>query len=194
MQFVDVGDDGRRSLRADEALTFISESMPRTVQALITSKIDRLSANQQMILKFASVIGMQFHLGLLVKLLPQEQMTREQIEHDVDVLVSAGILKLAVASSSGKTGGELRQQSSLSSLDSSPGPKDAREYSFVNSFVHDGVYNLMLFAQKRQLHGRIARMIEEEHGGTRTMYPLLAHHAKVSDSPRASERKAILND
>jgi class 3 adenylate cyclase len=156
MQFVDVGDDGARALRQDDALAFIRESMPRTVQALITSKIDRLSANQQMILKFASVVGMQFAVEFLYRLLPQEQMTLAQVQLDLEQLCAAGILKQTA-------------------------PPPALAYAFVNSFVHDGVYNLMLFAQKRQLHARIARMIEQEHGGTRSFYPLLAMHAKCAE-------------
>lgn len=51
MDFVDVNDDQSRHLREQEAIAFIRESMPRTVQALITSKIDRLSADQQVVLK-----------------------------------------------------------------------------------------------------------------------------------------------
>jgi class 3 adenylate cyclase len=157
MQFVDVGDDGARALRQDEALAFIRESMPRTVQALITSKIDRLSANQQMILKFASVVGMSFAVEFLYPLLPGDQMTRQQVEADLQHLCSAGILK-----------------------QTAPAPAPLA-YAFVNSFVHDGVYNLMLFAQKRQLHARIAEKIKDEHGGTRSFYAVIATHAKKAE-------------
>ena len=71
---------------------------------MITSKIDRLTADQQVVLKFASVIGKYFHffsfemfkfkiiffLGMsfsvefLWKLLPNEQIsTMEQLENDL---------------------------------------------------------------------------------------------------------------
>jgi predicted ATPase len=66
MQFVDVSDDGQRQLRTGEAVEFIRDTMPRTVQALITSKIDRLTADQQVVLKFASVIGTFFFLRVCV--------------------------------------------------------------------------------------------------------------------------------
>jgi len=143
-------------LKVAEALAFIKESMPRTVQALVSSKVDRLTAEQQMILKFASVIGMTFSVNFLAKLLPKET-SRDALEQDLKLLASTRILRLVSS------------------------PSNMLVYSFISSFVHDVVYNMMLFAQKRKLHGEIAAMTEKEHGGTRSFYPLLGMHFKNAE-------------
>jgi class 3 adenylate cyclase/tetratricopeptide (TPR) repeat protein len=143
------------AIKVDEALRFVKESMPRTVQALVSSKIDRLTADQQMILKFASVIGMTFTVDFLAKLMPAE-MSRSLLENDLTFLSQTRVVRMH-----------------------SPAPMLA--YSFISSFVHDVVYGMMLFAQKRKLHSAIAKMTEEEHGGTRSFYPLLAMHFKNAE-------------
>jgi hypothetical protein len=76
-------------------------------------------------------------------------------------------------------------------------PKPVLSYAFVNAFLHDGVYNLMLFAQKRSLHSRyyivvllcncdivvvvnktttdsVAHIYEQSYGSMRSFFPFIA--------------------
>eukprot|EP00960_Hanusia_phi_P072566 767819-Hanusia_phi.AAC.1 len=55
-----------------------------TIEGLITSRIDRLTASQQLTLKVASVIGREFDFLLLIQIHPTEN--EASIESDLDVL------------------------------------------------------------------------------------------------------------
>jgi tetratricopeptide (TPR) repeat protein len=67
-------------------------------------------------------------------------------------------------------------------------PLEAREpvpsYIFKHVITQQVAYGLMLYAQRAQLHGRIARWYEDSPGERAQLYPLLAHHwseAKVEE-------------
>lgn len=65
-------------------------NVPTTVDALITSKIDRLSATQKNILKIASVIGKMFDYGLVKHLLPA--LTKQELLEGLFELQRAGLI------------------------------------------------------------------------------------------------------
>jgi tetratricopeptide (TPR) repeat protein len=62
-------------------------------------------------------------------------------------------------------------------------PAKNREFSFKNQTVHEVVYQLMLFSQRRQLHKKVAEWYEQNHADNLSSFSgLLAHHWKLSDA------------
>jgi tetratricopeptide (TPR) repeat protein len=126
-------------------------SFPETVQGAIISRIDRLAPTQQLTLKVASVIGRVFPVRTLEAVYP------------INIVL-------------GKLSDDL---ATLARLDITP--LDAIEpelaYSFKHAITQDVVYNLMLFAQRRQLHRAVAEWYERAYADDLAwLYPLLAYH------------------
>lgn len=126
-------------------------SFPDSVQGVITSRIDRLPPSQQLTLKVASVIGRVFPFHVLRDIYPIEP-DRARLPEHVD-----------------------RLQALELTLSEVPEPLTA--YIFKHIITRDVAYNLMLFAQRRQLHRAVASWYEKTHDGElASFYPLLAHH------------------
>jgi class 3 adenylate cyclase/tetratricopeptide (TPR) repeat protein len=113
-------------------------SFPETVQGAIISRIDRLTPTQQLTLKVASVIGRVFPVRTLQAVYP----------------VATDVMRL---------GEDL---TALARLDITPqeAPEPELTYIFKHAITQDVVYNLMLFAQRRQLHRSVAEWYEETFG------------------------------
>lgn len=125
--------------------------LPDTLQGIVTSRVDRLSAPQQLTLKVASVVGHTFVLDLLLDLHPLGA-DAERLVNLLEPLVHRDLLK---------------------SLASAPD----RTYGFRHNITQEVVYNLMLFAQRRELHGKAAQALESRHAAALSpYYSLLAHH------------------
>lgn len=128
-----------------------SLGLPSTLEGLITSRIDRLTAVQQLTLKAASVIGRTFGRELLADLHPLPEERGRLDEH---------LLR-------------LHSQDLTSPLGTSPEPS----YIFKHVITQEVTYNLLLFSQRRQLHEAVARWYERTHAEELTsLYPLLAYH------------------
>lgn len=130
-------------------------SFPDTVQGVVTSRIDRLSPQEQLCVKVASVIGRIFTYRLLHDIHP--------IHNDRQYLQSYLI--------------ELGQ------LDLTPleTPNPELTYIFKHAITQDVAYNLMLFAQRQDLHKAIAEWYEQKFADDLSpLYPALAHHWRYS--------------
>lgn len=140
-----------------------SLDLPGNVQGVITSRVDRLEPSLQLTLKVASVIGRAFAYRVLMDVHPIES-DRERVH---------GFLQ------------------SLAELDLTPNetPEPDLTYLFKHAITHEVVYNLMLFAQRAQLHRAVAGWLERVHAHDLAMYyPLLAHHwSRAEDKPKAIE-------
>lgn len=124
---------------------------PDTVQGVITSRIDRLAPSQQMALKVASVIGRVFAFRTLLDVHPIEADKPQLAEH-VQAL----------------------ERLDLTPLES---PEPDLAYIFKHIITQEVAYNLMLFAQRRELHRAVADCYERTYTEDLTpYYPLLAHH------------------
>lgn len=136
----------------------IFENIPRSVTGLMTSKIDKLSHSEQIILKIASVIGLEFSFRILYLLLPEEK----NLEESLNKLCNEGFIHLNAT-------------------------KDLADkiYSFTNTLIHDVVYDLMLFSQKREYHKKIAQIFQEEHSQDAAYYPLISHHLMKAEDKDA---------
>ncbi|HLF26484.1 MAG TPA: adenylate/guanylate cyclase domain-containing protein [Anaerolineae bacterium] len=136
-------------------------SFPDTIQGVITSRIDRLTPPQQMTVKAASVIGRTFPYRILRDIHPIEI----DKPHLADYLATL-------------------QQLNLTLLDT---PEPDLAYIFKHAITQEVAYNLMLFAQRRQLHHAVAQWYERAQADDGThYYQLLAYHwNKAGDESKA---------
>jgi class 3 adenylate cyclase len=130
---------------------------PDTVEGMITERLDRLTPSQQQSLKMASAIGRVFSMKTLVGIYPVGEVKR--LLHDLEGLRSNDILDLE-----------------------SPAPN--LSYIFRHQITREVTYDLMLFAQRRQLHEAIADWFETtHHTDLNAFYPILAHHWLTAEKP-----------
>ncbi len=131
-------------------------TIPDTLQGLVTHRIDGLPPGQQLALKVASVIGRVFAGGLVQAVYPVVE-ERPQLPSYLDAL---GRLELTRPQE-----GELA-------------------YIFKHVITQEVAYNLLLYTQRQELHGAVARWYEDSSPDLPSHYPLLAHHwlkAEVHD-------------
>ena len=123
--------------------------------------IDRLAPPEQLALKTASVIGRVFSAELLHATYPDEDDRPNLAGH----LAALEELDLITRHT----------------------PEPVLTYSFKDPLTHETAYNLMLFAQRRQLHRVIAEWHERTHAADLSPdYPLLAHHwSRADDAAKA---------
>ncbi|WP_435010346.1 AAA family ATPase [Tundrisphaera lichenicola] len=138
-----------------------SVSIPDQVEGVVNGRIDRLDPPEQLALKVASVIGRLFAVSLLREVYPIEP-ERERLPIILDSLTRLALI-----------------------LNEEPEPELA--YLFRHVVTRDVVYDLMPFAQRRQLHRAVAEWYERTPSGeAATSYPRLAYHwARAGDDARA---------
>jgi tetratricopeptide (TPR) repeat protein len=124
---------------------------PETVQGVITSRIDRLSPPLQMTLKAASVVGRVFAVRLLRDIHPI-QSDRSALPDQLETLTRLD----------------------LTLLDT---PEPDLAYLFKHATTQEVTYNLMLFAQRRDLHRAVAEWYERTYADNLSPhYSVLAYH------------------
>lgn len=133
---------------------------PASIQELVLARVDQLDAGPQVVLKTASVIGREFVEAML---------------RDV----------LADRAAGGKLGEELAILERRELIEPVVSEDDApARYRFQHAIIEDVVYGALPFAQRRQLHRRVAEWYEAgDEQGTRGRAPLLAHHWDRADVP-----------
>jgi predicted ATPase/class 3 adenylate cyclase len=129
--------------------------IPDTLQELLGARLDRLGPAAKRVAQVASVVGRQFRAGELRELLEGESL---ELTDALEELQERGVVH----------------------------QKDARasdEYRFGESLTQDVAYESLLLRERRQLHGRIAELLEAD----ATARPaLIAHHlARAQDRERA---------
>jgi class 3 adenylate cyclase/tetratricopeptide (TPR) repeat protein len=128
--------------------------IPETVQELIGARLDRLGPQGKRVAQVAAVLGRQFRRDQLVALLAGEP---------IDVPVQLEELERR---------GLLHRKTALSE----------DEYRFGESVTQELAYASLLVRERRQLHQRIAGLIEAEPGEmTAEKSALLAHHYSLSE-------------
>lgn len=150
--------DGVCSLvSSDPAHLVAPGSLPDTVEGLITSRIDRLSAAQQLTLKVASVIGPQFTLRALAAIHPVEH-DQEQLVVQLFALQQAGLVVIEAFESD-------------------------LVYAFKSAVSCEVAYNLMSFAQRRRLHQQLAERYEAAPDELPLGLARIAHHWLHAEQP-----------
>lgn len=109
-------------------------SVPSSLGGLLTGKIDRLTPENQVILKCASIIGQTFSVKMLRQILPAET-DQKNLKRALRQIESANLIVLET-------------------------PDPNLSYSFANTLIRDVVYGLMLFSQRRPLHSKTAEIYE----------------------------------
>ncbi len=156
---------GNECYLAPEAGDLKSAHFPDNLEAVITSRIDRLAPQLQLIVKVASVLGRVFPLSLLRATYPIEADHAGLAEH-LATLERRGLLLLR--------GGSVADPI----------------YGFKQALTQEVAYNLLPFTQRQQLHQAIAEHYERVFKDRIELhYPLLAHHwySVVDPGTRVSE-------
>jgi class 3 adenylate cyclase/tetratricopeptide (TPR) repeat protein len=134
-------------------------NLPTTLQGLMTSRIDRLLPDQQLLLKSASVIGRSFLYPLLYDIYPLA-VDKKKLPQNLQ---------------------RLNQQNLV--VMESPEPL---AYTFRHILMQEVAYQLMLFSQRRELHRAIATWYEQSQ--RQDAYGLLAYHwSRAEDDLKAQE-------
>jgi len=121
-------------------------SLPRTVRDMVRARVDRLSPEQQLLLKGASVMGRAFSLDAVAALTGRELAT---LERSADALLGNRLL-------------------------SRPGSEG---WMFGHAITRDTVYEQLLFAKRRELHGQAIAWLEAGEAVDQH-YVALAYHAE----------------
>jgi class 3 adenylate cyclase/tetratricopeptide (TPR) repeat protein len=111
------------------------EELPETVEALVATRIDRLATGDRALLRWASVLGVSFS-GVLIA---------EVLEGEEDV--SAG-------SEAWSRLGEFVEHD----------PEVPGGFRFRHALIRDAAYEGLSFRRRRDLHGRVADVIERRLG------------------------------
>ncbi|HEX6510635.1 MAG TPA: adenylate/guanylate cyclase domain-containing protein [Chloroflexota bacterium] len=153
---------GGNPLFAEELVAMLAQSgdesrIPSAIKALISARIDALPAEERTVMQRAAVFGRVFWEGGL-RFIGAPDDLAEQLE-------------------------ALEYKDLLRARPRSRFPGD-REYAFKHDLIHDVAFEMLLRADRRDLHGRIVLWIEESAGDRRDEYlDLLAHHAVQAGTP-----------
>jgi tetratricopeptide (TPR) repeat protein len=160
---VETTGEGKRCIISGD-LDRAAQTLPDTIQGIVLARIDRLSHEEQLALKVASVIGRTFAYLTL------HDTMGEHME------VSHRLLRSSL--------------DELSQLDLTPleAPEPELTYIFKHIITQEVAYETLLFAQRRQLHRTVALWYEchLDHAGPAKetgiesplapYYPLLVYH------------------
>jgi class 3 adenylate cyclase/tetratricopeptide (TPR) repeat protein len=130
--------------------------IPRTVEGVVTARLDRLDPAQQLVLKVASVIGIKFSVQIIREIYPYP-LERERMPVILNELEGLDLIH--------RTG---------SSRD---------DFEFKHAITRDVVYAGVAFGKRRELHRTIAEWYESNHENRESLLPLLAHHLEQAGQP-----------
>lgn len=132
-------------------------TFPDTMHGVVTSRVDRLSPEEQMVLKVGSVVGRTFGLRPLQQIYPVDT-GRPEIEAHADRSAERGLL-------------------------SHQSDDDDRGWMFRHAITHEATYSLLPYDQRRMLHRAAAEWIERSHEDLTGYHGLLAHHWTLAEEP-----------
>ena len=123
--------------------------LPRTVQAVLAARIDRLGEREKQVLQTAAVIGKEFAEPLLARVLERSESDR-----------SAALDALKA--------GEFLYETAL---------YPATEYAFKHPLTQEVAYDSQLTASRARVHAAVAKALEQAHAeALDEQAALLAHH------------------
>jgi class 3 adenylate cyclase/tetratricopeptide (TPR) repeat protein len=150
-----------RAISPANCEAFRNLELPDSVATLILARIDRLSAQQQMTLRVASVIGREFRVDWLRAAHP-EIGTDEQIHRHLDVLARLDLTPLNLE-------------------------HPYRTYVFKHAIIQEVAYQNVSFALRSQLHEQFANWLEKREGEHSSPDLLAYHYGR--DRDRAKQRE-----
>lgn len=158
--------EGGRVRIAPTAFGSHAWEFPDTVQGVITSRIDRLSAAEQLTIKVASVIGRVFAFRTLVDVYPIEEERTQMLGHF-----------------------EVLRDLDLTPLER---PAPDLEYVFKHIITQEVAYHLLAYEQRRQLHRAVAEWYERQYASDlEPYYPYLAYHWRHAAEDRTPDAECL---
>jgi len=144
---LDAGGLGERGASGEAVIPVSEETIPATVDASLTSRIDRVGASRATA-QLAATIGREFSVKLLHEVSERDRVTLDQ---DIERLVQAGLVR-----SAGNRGDTL---------------------VFKHALIRDAAYNSLLRSTRQSYHGRIAAVLRDRFTDEVSARPdLVAHH------------------
>jgi len=141
-------------------------NFPDTLQGVITSRIDRLTPPQQLALKVASILGRVFAFQILRDVYPIDA-DKPYLSDNLDTLERLDLTPMET-------------------------PEPDLTYIFKHIITQEVAYNLMAFAQRRQLHQIVAEWYERTYADElASFYPLLAHHWRKATAGQEVEARLV---
>jgi class 3 adenylate cyclase/tetratricopeptide (TPR) repeat protein len=138
--------------------------IPGSVREVIAARLDRVRPTAKRVAQLAAVLGRQFRRSELTQLLAPEGI---EVDSELGELTRRGVI----------------HRKSLFSDD---------EYRFGESLTQEVAYDSLLLKQRRQLHGRVATLLEQGSFDPSLARPaLIAHHYALSDD-RAKAVETLL--
>jgi class 3 adenylate cyclase/tetratricopeptide (TPR) repeat protein len=144
------------SYRAEQRVEEIE--IPATVQAVLDARIDALKEREKVVLQTAAVIGKEFPLAVLQKIVPY---SKAELRAALKVLSDTQLL-------------------------SPPRRGEKPLYAFRHSPTQEAAYRTQLVSRRQQLHAEVAQIIEALHPGADEQAALIAHHRESAGDERAA--------
>jgi class 3 adenylate cyclase/tetratricopeptide (TPR) repeat protein len=129
-------EDGRW-VRADESMEI---SIPPTIHALLSARLDRLGREERAVVEPASVIGLSFARPAVESLAPDP--VRPDVPRHLDALTRRRLVRPAPLSAGGET-----------------------DYRFAHLLIRDAAYGAMLKRTRADLHERFVRWADAVNAG-----------------------------
>lgn len=141
-------------LQSNQSLLYTIDSLPDSLNGLLLARIDRLDEHTRNVLRVASVIGQRIPFGVLHAIQNVDQMALlRQLAHLDEQEITI-----------------------LERLE------PERVHMFRHALLQEVAYQSMLYARRRELHGRIGEYLEQRYGDDLDdYYGLLAHHYRLSN-------------
>jgi class 3 adenylate cyclase len=140
--------------------TLIARALPDSVQSAIAYRLDRLTADEQLTVKIAALIGFAFDLSTILAVHPLRP-TIDALEATAAVLQARGFV--------------VRNAASASS------------YSFTHAVVQDVSYGLMVSDQRRRLHRAVAEHLAASFPADPPFGLLAYHWLRAEDDEQSVE-------
>ena len=157
-------ESGGNPLLAEElaqALASGSEGVPRTLQALVRDRIERLPSPAAEIVQTAAVLGPAFHIDCLERLL---QLDKETVVEALEILERHALLR--------------------------PG-NAAASFAFRHEAIHSAVYSGLSEPRRRLLHLKIAQLMRAQEPLDETVALELAQHAALAGDDRLAAEACV---
>ena len=139
--------------------------IPPTVQAILAARIDRLAPDHKDLLQTLAVIGTEFKLGLVCKVVAKPGPELEPMLSELQL------------------GEFIYEQPAVGDV----------EYTFKHALTHDVAYNSVLNERRRMLHGRIGAALESIYAESLNDHVAeLAHHYAHSGNSRKAVEYCLL--
>ena len=143
------------------------EAVPETVNDVILARLDRLPPEEKRVLRLASVIGPSFDLQAL-HALAGNSLEPARVDTALKELAGLGFTR--------------------------EGEQEPPSYSFAHALTREVAYETLPYAQRRQLHRRVAQHIEQQDAESlEAVCELLLHHYDMASETAKVVRYAAMS-